>query len=793
MRIMLPRIALLCLLLGLSHCASDTVAVLVHVKNLPSGISVLQVNATLDGKPALQTAEFTQSLEQFAITIPKSAIEAGQLVIEVTGADTDRCKLTQKSRIDTTVSKDISYSESAVSLQALSEALCTLTVDIVGEGTVIPDPVGIVPDKLGIACKLPGPCDYPKMAGRVVTLTSSRGGSYFVTDWGQSCPGQSYASSGTCKITLNQATKVRVRLSDGFCSTDNWCWSNPAPQGYFLDGVWGFDSRNVWMVGNLGTIMKWDGISWQRQESNTTQTLSAVWGSSPTDVWAVGTAGTILRWNGAAWSAIPSATSAYLSGVWGSNPDNVWIVGNDGSILYWNGSSFTRSVPAPKKLLTRVWGLDASNVWAVGLEGTILKFDGTTWMQQNSGTDVSLLGIWGSGTNSVWAGGTGGVITKWNGTAWARELSTDTTQSIYRISGKPSDPNNVWAAGTGGSIIKWDGTKWTQQTSGTERDIYGIWVLDQNNIWAGGDLGTILKFDGGTWNALSNKPNKTDLTDFTDIWGTAADNIYAVGQLGSKGATRTVLRRSGQPRWEVQFEGVKGTSWSIWGSDMNNIWTFGQAGIGEADGSVTATPNILRSDGTTWSPVANTPVRNLFSAWGTGPNQLWVGTDIGSVLYWNGSSWTQQQDTGATGPLYGLWGADPSHVWATGRDGVIAKWDGSKWSREQSGTGELLLSLWGYDTRNLWAVGKMGAVLKSDGAEWSLQNSGTMQGLWGVWGADATHVWAVGEGGSIIRWDGNSWTSQTSGTQQVLHGIWGTDAHHIWTVGSKGTILNYLP
>lgn len=791
MRTTLPRLAVLCLVnLGASSCGSDTIAVLVHVKNLPSGISVLQVNATLDGKPALQAAEFTQNLDKFAITLPKSAIEAGQLVIEVTGADADRCKLSQKSRIDTTVSKDIAYSESTVSLQALSEALCTLTVEVAGEGTVTPDPVGVVPDKIGIACKLPGPCDYPKMAGRVVTLTSSRGGSYFVTDWGPSCPGQSYATSGTCKITLNQATQVRVRLSDGFCSKDAWCWSNPAPQGYFLDGVWGLDAQNVWMVGNQGTILKWDGSSWQRQESNTTQTLSAVWGSSATDVWAVGTSGTVLRWNGTAWSVIPSATSAYFSGVWGTGPDNVWIVGNDGSIFYWNGSSFMRSVPAPSKPLTRVWGLDKTSIWAIGSEGTILKFDGATWTQQNSDTNAYLLGLWGAGTNTVWAGGAGGVMTKWNGIAWARVTATDTTRDIYRISGKPNDPSNVWAAGAGGTIVKWDGTKWAQQTSGTQLDIYGIWVWGQNNVWAGGDLGTILKFDGSTWNALSSKPTKTDLTA---IWGTAADNIYAVGQLGSTGATRTVLRRSGQPRWDVQLEGVKGTSWSIWGSDANNIWTFGQAGVGEANGSTTATPNILRADGTTWSPVANTPGRNLFGAWGTGPNQVWVGTDIGSVLYWNGSSWTLQPDTGATVPLYALWGTDSSNVWATGRDGVITKWDGAKWSRQQSGTSEFLLSVWGYDARNVWTVGKMGTILKSDGTDWSPQSSGTMQGLWGVWGTDLTHVWAVGEGGSIFRWDGRTWASQASGTQQVLHGIWGTDANHVWAVGSNGTILNYLP
>lgn len=199
----LLRCVLLCIvILGFGRCAPDMVAVLVRVKNLPTGIGGLQVSATLDDKPALQVAEFTQQLDQFVVTVPKSAIVDGHLVVEITGVDEDRCKLSQKSRIDTTVSPNIAYSEVEVSLVQLAETLCTMTVDVIGDGIVTPSPVGVLPDKLGIACKIPGPCDYPKSAGQVVTLTSGRGGSPFVTNWGPSCPGQSYAASSTCTVTL---------------------------------------------------------------------------------------------------------------------------------------------------------------------------------------------------------------------------------------------------------------------------------------------------------------------------------------------------------------------------------------------------------------------------------------------------------------------------------------------------------------------------------------------------------------------------------------------------------------
>lgn len=256
MRSLLLRVAALCLLiLGLSHCGPDTVAMLVRVKNLPPGIVALQVNATLDGKPALQGAEFTDHFDQFAVTVPKDAISFGHLVIEVSAVDIDRCEIS-RALLDLTVHPDLRYSEADVSLVKLPGTLCSLRVDVTGTGTVTPSAGGFVhgtPDK---QCIFPGACDFPK--SQTVTLTSTRASdSWFVTDWGEPCAGQLYEVSGSrpCKVTLNRPTEMKVRLSDGFCSSDSWCWSNPVPQGNFIDGIWGSDASHVWAVGQGGTIV----------------------------------------------------------------------------------------------------------------------------------------------------------------------------------------------------------------------------------------------------------------------------------------------------------------------------------------------------------------------------------------------------------------------------------------------------------------------------------------------------------------------------------------------------------
>ena len=104
--------------------------------------------------------------------------------------------------------------------------------------------------------------------------------------------------------------------------------------GSTLSSVWGADAKNVWAVGNGGTIIKWDGATWVQPFSGTTDNLNGVWGVDNKNVWAVGgaaTSATIVKWDGATWTRQTSVTSYYLSSVWGSDVNNVWAIGYNGT------------------------------------------------------------------------------------------------------------------------------------------------------------------------------------------------------------------------------------------------------------------------------------------------------------------------------------------------------------------------------------------------------------------------------------------------------------------------------
>ena len=66
----------------------------------------------------------------------------------------------------------------------------------------------------------------------------------------------------------------------------------------YLFGVWGSDGDDVFVVGDSGTILHYNGSSWSEMDCPTSKSLYGVWGSSGSDVFAVGEGGTILHYSG---------------------------------------------------------------------------------------------------------------------------------------------------------------------------------------------------------------------------------------------------------------------------------------------------------------------------------------------------------------------------------------------------------------------------------------------------------------------------------------------------------------
>lgn len=90
-----------------------------------------------------------------------------------------------------------------------------------------------------------------------------------------------------------------------------------------LNDIWGSDAYNIFVVGDNGTILHYNGISWSIMSSPTSEDIVDIWGRDWNDVYAVGDSGTQIHFNGSTWSnmgAIPHPVGR-VSGIAGNSTD----------------------------------------------------------------------------------------------------------------------------------------------------------------------------------------------------------------------------------------------------------------------------------------------------------------------------------------------------------------------------------------------------------------------------------------------------------------------------------------
>jgi hypothetical protein len=126
-----------------------------------------------------------------------------------------------------------------------------------------------------------------------------------------------------------------------------WTTQSPAAAGT-LAGLWMSAGSNVLTVGSDGAgangiAFRYDGATWTSQAMGTSRVLTATWGPSASDVYATGEQGTILRFNGTSWQAMSSGTTDLLWSVTGA-PDGsggAFAVGYNSTIVSGAGAAGT--------------------------------------------------------------------------------------------------------------------------------------------------------------------------------------------------------------------------------------------------------------------------------------------------------------------------------------------------------------------------------------------------------------------------------------------------------------------
>lgn len=303
---------------------------------------------------------------------------------------------------------------------------------------------------------------------------------------------------------------------------NNWVIQYTLPQKHNLGGIWGSSGDNIFVVGEAGTILHYNGKSWSVMDSGTTVGLEAVWGSSPNDVFAVG--GIILHYDGHQWSTVNTSVPP-LNAIWGSSSSNIFAVGysndkiNAGSILHYDGKTWDNLNRDFEFTLRSIWGDSASDVFAVGDKASIEHYDGKVWhsmdlspfISTQSGTNIQFNGVWGTSPTDLYIVG------------------------------------NSFSEGTFSEnffLLHYDGQYWTHMP-GVDDQFYSVWGSSSSNVFLAGIekqlgmpgyyYGVIQHYYGNSWNRQA-VPNSqpADVADISvnGVWGSSSSDVFAVDSIG---------------------------------------------------------------------------------------------------------------------------------------------------------------------------------------------------------------------------------------------------------------------
>lgn len=174
-----------------------------------------------------------------------------------------------------------------------------------------------------------------------------------------------------------------------------------------------------------------------------------------------------------------------------------------------------------------------------------------------------------------------------------------------------------------------------------------------------------------------------------------------------------------------------------------------------ADSGDAGPKKLCTADG--WCHTELPPKQTLRGVWGDGAGVVWSVSEQGNILRWDGSAWSIAHTV--EGALYTIWGSGPTDVWVGGAKGIFhgtgATSASLTWT-EFAPERLPVLSIWGSAANDVYSVGNDGTVSQvlhyagppsdPDASGWTPDPVlGNITGkLTKIWGNSATDVWTVG-------------------------------------------------
>jgi len=565
---------------------------------------------------------------------------------------------------------------------------------------------------------------------------------------------------------------------DGGGAAVEWSWFNPTPQGNSLRAVWAEGFGNAIAVGDVITVLRRNGASWNPADPKpATADFTGVWVSPLGRIYLTDMSGKVHEYDGATWTDW-AGTSVRLNGVFGvpagAAGDIVYVVGAFGYVARQASGMWTEIRKPAADELYAVWAAAPDAVFAVGGNGLIGRFDGAAWTLMTSGVSDHLDDIWGFSANDIWVAGQGPRVLHFDGADW-KLMTLDNVIGDVRSVWGPA-PNDVYAVTTWGDIAHYDGNSWARaaHSSVALHSVRG----QGGDAYIVGDAGRILENIGGVWTRIDQGPTST----VTDIWPVSDNELYACTELGEMlHFTGGGYTSTSEPNCEFN---------RIWGTAPDSLYVAGRCAPGGLWTGV-----VMRYDGTAFVPetIIDSEVTSL---WGSSSTNIYAVTSWGTITHFDGKIW---QVTGPEdGIYYDVWGHAPDSVYVVGaeimpddsRRGIVQRFDGSEWTKIVFDKAAHLRGVWGRSGDDVYVVGDFSAAFHYDGRTWVELEVPALSQLFAVDGYSDGAAYVAGTNGYLFRIEDEAGQLllSASGTRHNFKSV-RTGPGIVWAGGEHGAIL----
>lgn len=334
-----------------------------------------------------------------------------------------------------------------------------------------------------------------------------------------------------------------------------------------------------------------------------------------------------------------------------------------------------------------------------------------------------------------------------------------------------------------------------------------IWGTSANDVWAVGSGGTIVHYDGTAWTAMPSEYPET----FFDVWASGPNDVWVVA------SSELLLHSSGIADGGAGWTNFALTTnanasippsrrvYAVWGSTPDDVRVGADSSpahvvspdsqIFQYAGNVTQFLKSTTDDGDVRWRVMPSRGQSVRSIWGSSGTDVWMAVeDVDGVSYDGGAILHGTPYTGKRPNPEAL--KDTCFECNPGCTACAVVDDPLLWTPVEAQSQVAMESIWGSSANDVWAVGRRGTVrhFGSGDERWQIVESPTTETLHRVWGSGPNDVWMVGDDGVILHFDG---TSLKSSTAQIpaehrpnLRGVWGSGPNDVWIVGD-GIALHY--